>query len=159
MQKVCSSNEPNRPHISSITSDFKERETKTRPARQFFLAPPASSCLSVSPRWRLRRFGEGVFTSGLLSPQDLFLRNAHFFRFSLIIVIFQCVNLGSQGRIWRPWRNKIPICYAIKQDIAPWARTPTTFRRIPKDSLKVWLYVAVVRKVGPKIDILYQHYK
>ena len=42
MQLFVHRNEPNRPHISSDTCDFKELETKSTGSAFFFLAQPAS---------------------------------------------------------------------------------------------------------------------
>ena len=59
MQVLIHRSEPNRPHISSDTRDFKERETKQTEMRRFFLgAPPpvfSRMCLrlvAVWPVWR-----------------------------------------------------------------------------------------------------------
>ena len=41
MLEVDPSNEPNRPHISSDTINFKERATKIQPWRPLLSAPPA----------------------------------------------------------------------------------------------------------------------
>ena len=41
MLEVDPSNEPNRPHISSDTINFKERATKVQPWRPILSAPPA----------------------------------------------------------------------------------------------------------------------
>ncbi|WP_100339199.1 hypothetical protein [Brevirhabdus pacifica] len=77
------SNEPNRPHISSDTRDFKERETKsTEGAVIFQRAPPHLSLVFIvrlvglSPVWRpvprLSAAGEGVSTDQRRNPQELF---------------------------------------------------------------------------------------
>jgi hypothetical protein len=41
------SNEPNRPHISSDTIDFKERETKKTEMRRNFLGAPRLTYLKL----------------------------------------------------------------------------------------------------------------
>jgi len=87
-------NEPNRPHISSETSDFKERETKQTEMRRnslarprlpylrFFLAPrlPALQAgPSGAPAVHLCAAGEGVFRLRRPMVQEVFLRKAPFF--------------------------------------------------------------------------------
>ena len=54
---------PSRPHISSVTSNFKERGDKIDSVRLACLARPAScisSSVCVSSRWRLRRGPSGA---------------------------------------------------------------------------------------------------
>ena len=95
MQLFVHRNEPNRPHISSVTSNFKERETKNQPERHFlFDAAARSSSLYFSaflysgaslrrsvwrPVVRLSAAGEGVFTVLAGGPQVLFCRKMTFF--------------------------------------------------------------------------------
>ena len=97
MLKSDPSTEPNRPHISSDTSDVKERRDKTdrgavsssaRPpvlsARclRLLALPPSSSRTGASPL----RFGEGLFTEPRRRPQGVFCGPVTFFlrnRFSL----------------------------------------------------------------------------
>lgn len=94
MQLFVHRNEPNRPHISSVTSNFKERETKNQPERHSYLAPPPDPHLCISPPrflwsvapssvWRpvvrLSAAGEGVFTVRGRGPQVLFCRKMAFF--------------------------------------------------------------------------------
>ena len=94
MQLFVHRNEPNRPHISSVTSNFKERETKNQPERHFlFDAAARSSSLYFPPRFRwsvapssvwrpvvrLSAAGEGVFTVRGRGPQVLFCRKMTFF--------------------------------------------------------------------------------
>ena len=59
MKRLIHRNEPNRPHISSVTSNFKERETKQTEMRpNFWRAPPALPLVfslrlvAVWPVWR-----------------------------------------------------------------------------------------------------------
>ncbi|WP_413874023.1 hypothetical protein, partial [Albidovulum sp.] len=42
---VCPSKGPNRPHISSVTSDFKERERQNQPVAPYLLGATARSFL------------------------------------------------------------------------------------------------------------------
>ncbi|WP_231125956.1 hypothetical protein, partial [Roseovarius gahaiensis] len=88
-------NEPNRPHISSDTIDFKERRDKINTKRHFTFG---ASCLiylkiisaSLPSRAPLRRSvwrpvvrlsaaGEGVFTDNQQTPQPLFALKVTFF--------------------------------------------------------------------------------
>jgi hypothetical protein len=81
---------PNRPHISSVTSDFKERGRQNQPAAssiamtrppacsRFLFRLPGVSAVSVC-RCSVVRFGEAVFTDGSGGPQELFCRKMSFF--------------------------------------------------------------------------------
>ena len=84
-------NEPNRPHISSDTIDFKERRDKISEKRRILLGAPRLIYLcflvlrlvALRPVWRpverLSAAGEGVFTDWAGGPQGLFSRKMTFF--------------------------------------------------------------------------------
>jgi hypothetical protein len=87
LSSICSvdpSNEPNRPHISSVTSDFKERRAQNRTGAPFTFGAARPTCPLFLPLQRRRRFGEGVFTSRCRGVQGLFFRKLYFFRRSPI---------------------------------------------------------------------------
>jgi len=73
------SNEPNRPHISSDTRDFKERRDKNQTGCALTCGAARPIRLCLLPPWRVRRVGEGVFTAGARGPQELFWGNMTFF--------------------------------------------------------------------------------
>ena len=97
MQLFVHRNEPNRPHISSDTRDFKERRDKTNWMRPNLPARPASSAsvflpqalqsvaVSATPsfplasRLRLSAAGEGVSTVDAPNPQAVFSDDRHLF--------------------------------------------------------------------------------
>ena len=97
---------PNRPHISSVTSDFKERGRQNQPAAssiamtrppacsRFLFRLPGVSAVSVH-RCSVVRFGEAVFTDGGWGPQELFYRKMSFFYQTR----FLAQNLGVSERM------------------------------------------------------------
>jgi hypothetical protein len=85
------SNEPNRPHISSVTINVKERETKSNRLR-FNLSAARLICLCffasrttafaaarLASPWHLSAAGEGLSTVWCGYPQGLFFRKIRFF--------------------------------------------------------------------------------
>jgi hypothetical protein len=101
MQLFVHRNEPNRPHISSDTINFKERETRQTEMRLNLPGAPRLHYLDISlrlvasafPRWPVWRpvaacrcAGEGVFTYCGSDPQALFSEISAFFAKSFLIV-------------------------------------------------------------------------
>ncbi|TDQ56154.1 hypothetical protein EV658_1211, partial [Phaeovulum veldkampii DSM 11550] len=122
-------NDPNRPHISSVTNHVKEQETNsTRPANPS--AKPRQPCLQnfprfqhlpASPRFRckLPRRGEGVSTDTRNTPQDTFCCDATFFTHTSVYK--RQLNPPSQPE----GRSRSPLRKNVSQITSP------DFRRFP----------------------------
>ena len=75
MKRLIHRNEPNRPHISSVTINFKERRNKINRCAANFVARPPFLPLFVCHRHDVRRIGEGVSTDRRRIPQEVFATN------------------------------------------------------------------------------------
>ncbi|MFV2036959.1 MAG: hypothetical protein ACC646_05160 [Paracoccaceae bacterium] len=79
MKRLIHRNEPNRPHISSVTINFKERRNKINRCAAKLPARPPHLPLFVLPTQPVRRLGEGVSTVRRRASQDVISTNPIFF--------------------------------------------------------------------------------
>ena len=75
MKRLIHRNEPNRPHISSVTNNFKERRNKTNRCAANLVARPPFLPLFICHRHEVRRVGEGVSMDQRHIPQEVFTTN------------------------------------------------------------------------------------
>ena len=128
-RKYVRRNKPNRPHISSDTSNVKQHsETKTKQMRPNQSARPPSKSSDFSqptvrlrpvsrPDQRLSAAGEGVSSASSSESQALFSKKCTFFRFFRFFAIFQRLTEESN-------ENMSGLSNILKRKKGPQLATP-----------------------------------